>query len=87
MLKRSEGLADSTKHHLQKIQEIRPHVSGRSSDQSTQLGHLSHLSPMMAAEVRKLQLYPVQIMCESCAGIIQRICLFSEDFYSDSTLI
>jgi hypothetical protein len=43
MLQRNEGLADSTKHHSQKIQGISPSVSGRPSDQSTQLGHLSHL--------------------------------------------
>jgi hypothetical protein len=35
-------------------------VSGRSSDQSTRLGHLSHLdSPIIAAEVIKLQLRPI----------------------------
>jgi hypothetical protein len=33
----------STKHHLQEILGIRPLVSGRSSDQSTELGHLSLL--------------------------------------------
>jgi hypothetical protein len=43
MLERSEGLTDWTKHYLQEMQGIRPHVSGRLSDQSTQLGHLSHL--------------------------------------------
>jgi hypothetical protein len=35
MLEWSDGLADRTKHHIQ--------VSGRSSDQSIQLRHLSHL--------------------------------------------
>jgi hypothetical protein len=43
MLERSEGLADRTKHHLQEIQGIRPHVSGSSTDQPTQLGHLTQL--------------------------------------------
>jgi hypothetical protein len=43
ILERSEGLADSTEHHLQEIQGIDPHVSGRSSNKSTQPGHLSHL--------------------------------------------
>jgi hypothetical protein len=38
-----EGLVDWTEYHLQEVQGIRPHVSGRSSDQSTQLGHLYHL--------------------------------------------
>jgi hypothetical protein len=37
MLERSEGLADSTKHHIQEIQGISPQVSDRSSNQSTHL--------------------------------------------------
>jgi hypothetical protein len=43
MLERNEGIADSTKHHIQEIQGIRPHVSDRPFDQSNQLGHLSHM--------------------------------------------
>jgi hypothetical protein len=43
MLERSEGFADWTKHHIQGIQGISPRVSARPSDQSTQLGYLSHL--------------------------------------------
>jgi hypothetical protein len=43
MLEWSPGLADRTEQHTQEIQGIRPHVSGRPSDQSDQLGHLSHL--------------------------------------------
>jgi hypothetical protein len=53
MLERSEGFADLTKHHIQVIKGICPHVSGRSF----------------------------------YVGSIQRICLFSDDFCSDSTLI
>jgi hypothetical protein len=41
---------------------------------------------VIAAEVRKLQLRPVGKLC-SYVGTIQRICLFTDDFYSDSTLI
>jgi hypothetical protein len=43
VLERSEGFADRTEPHLQEIQGILPHVSGSSSNQSTQLGHHSHL--------------------------------------------
>jgi hypothetical protein len=43
MLERSKGLTDWSKHHIQEIQGIRPHVSDRPSDQTTQLGLLSHL--------------------------------------------
>jgi hypothetical protein len=42
-------------------------------------------TPIIAPEVRKLQLRPVYIMCENC--VIQRICLFNDNSYSDSTLI
>jgi hypothetical protein len=40
--KKSVGLADRTKCHLQEIKES-THVSGRPSDRSAQLVHLSHL--------------------------------------------
>jgi hypothetical protein len=53
MLERIEGLTDSTKHHLQESQEIRPHVSGRSSDLSTQLGHLSYLDSHYSSRSQK----------------------------------
>jgi hypothetical protein len=36
-----------------KIQEIRPYVSDRLSDQSTQLGHLSHLDPRYHSKSKK----------------------------------
>jgi hypothetical protein len=39
----SEGLADGTKHHIQELQGIRPHVADGPSNQSTQTVHLSHL--------------------------------------------
>jgi hypothetical protein len=42
-LETSEGPAYWTEHQLQKIQGIRPHVSGSLFDQSAQLGHLYHL--------------------------------------------
>jgi hypothetical protein len=51
--------SDLTKHDIQKIQGICPHVSDRPFDQSTQLGHLSHLASPYTAEVKKLQLCPV----------------------------
>jgi hypothetical protein len=60
MLERSEGLADRTKPHLQEIQGIRPHVSGSSTDQPTQLGHLTPIwTPIIETEVRKLHPRPV----------------------------
>jgi hypothetical protein len=48
------------------------------------------ISPITAAEVRKLQLRPsVDYVRKLCVyvGTIQRIFLLSDDFYSDSTLI
>jgi hypothetical protein len=72
------------------FQGIRPHVSSRSSDHSTQLGHLSHLdsryhsrsnkttTPSYVDDAWKLCFY---------VGTRQRICLFSDDLYSDSTVI
>jgi hypothetical protein len=47
-------------------------------------------TPIIAAEVRKLQLHPVYIKWGNLrfyVGTIQRICHFSDDFYSDSSLI
>jgi hypothetical protein len=44
MLERSEAFADSTQNRLQEIQGINPHVSGSSSEQSTQPGQLFPLS-------------------------------------------
>jgi hypothetical protein len=90
MLERSGGLADWTEHHVQEIQGIQPHVSGRSYGQSTQLRHLSCLdshyrnrsqkttTPSSVDYVWKLFFY---------VSTIQRIFLFIDDFYSDSTLI
>jgi hypothetical protein len=54
MLKRSGGQADLTEHHLQKVQGICPHVSGRSSDQATQAGHLSHLDSRYRSRSQKI---------------------------------
>jgi hypothetical protein len=53
MFERSEGFADWTKYHIQEIQGIRPHVSDRPSDQSPQLGHLSHLDSDYRSRSRK----------------------------------
>jgi hypothetical protein len=47
-----------SKHHIEEIQGICPHVSD-SSDQSTQFGHPSHLDSVITAEVKKLQLCPM----------------------------
>jgi hypothetical protein len=55
MLERSEGLADWTKHHIQEIEGISPHISGRSSGQSTQLGHLSHLESQYRSRSQKTE--------------------------------
>jgi hypothetical protein len=59
MLERSKGLADWTKHHTQEIQEIRPHVSDGSSDQSIQPGHLFHLDIITAVEKKNTTLSSV----------------------------
>jgi hypothetical protein len=53
MLEWSERLANWTQRQIQEIQEICPHVSGRSSEQSNQLGHLSIWTPVITAEVKK----------------------------------
>jgi hypothetical protein len=77
-------------NHTQETQGIRPHVSCRSSDQSTHVGHPSHLdshyrsrsqkstTPSSVDYVRKLYFN---------VGTIQRICLFSDGLYCDNTLI
>jgi hypothetical protein len=73
MLERSEGLSDRTEHHQQEIQGIHPHLNSHycSGGQKT-------TTPSSVDCVRKLCFY---------FGTIQGICLFSDDFYSDSTLI
>jgi hypothetical protein len=66
------------------------HVSGRSSDQSTQLGHLSHLDSHYCSKSQKtINPFTVEYVRKLCFyfDTIQRICLFSDDFDSDSTLI
>jgi hypothetical protein len=45
--------------------EIRPHVSGRPSDQSMQLGHPFHLDSRYHSINKKLQLRPVKIKWEN----------------------
>jgi hypothetical protein len=55
MLERREGLADSTKHDIQQIlvQTICPRVSATTSDQSTQLGRLSHPDPRYRSGIKE----------------------------------
>jgi hypothetical protein len=44
--------------------------------------------PVITAEVKNLQLRPVQIEWENlCVGTIRRTCLSSDDFYSDISLV
>jgi hypothetical protein len=50
---------DWTEHHLKEIQEIDPHVSDRSSDQTTSLDISPIWTSNVAAEIRKLQLRPM----------------------------
>jgi hypothetical protein len=82
MLERSEGLADWTKHHLLKIQGIRPHVSGRLSDHIAQLGQSLPdglpLSQQKSENYSSVQCGLVWKMC-FCVDTIQRICLFRND--------
>jgi hypothetical protein len=90
MLEWSEGLADWTKHHIQVTHGIRPLVSCRSSDQSAQFGHLSHLDSRYHSRSQKTTSpFSVDWVGKLCfyVGTIQRICLSSDDFYSHSTLI
>jgi hypothetical protein len=79
-----------TSEYLKEIQRIHPHGSGRSSDESAQLGHLSHLdsrcysrsqtttSPSSVDYVWKLCFY---------VGTIRGICHFSDDFNSNNSLV
>jgi hypothetical protein len=85
MLERSEGLADWTRHCLQEIQGIRLHVSGRSSDKSTQPGNFSHYLSRSQKTTTPPSVDYVWNLC-FYLGTIQRICLFSDEFYSDSSL-
>jgi hypothetical protein len=90
MLERSEGVANWSKHHTQEIQRIRPHVSGRSSDQSIHLGHLSPLDSSYRSRSQKNTTPPsVDLVGKLCiyVGTKQRICLSSDYFCSDSTVI
>jgi hypothetical protein len=82
----SEGLVDWTKHHRQEIQGICQHVSGRSSDQSTQLGHLSHYHGRSKKNYNSVQCR-LSGKIFFCIGSIWRISLSSNDFYSDSSLV
>jgi hypothetical protein len=58
-LERIEGLADGTEQNNTYGKYMKSsHMSGNSSNQSTQLGHLSQLDPIIEVEIRRLQLYP-----------------------------
>jgi hypothetical protein len=81
-----------------KVLQIKPnqkynestHVSGRSSSQSTQFGHLPHLDSHYCSRSQKdMALSNVDYVWKlrSYVGTMQKISLFSDDFYSDSTLI
>jgi hypothetical protein len=90
MLERSEGFADWTRHHIREIQGIHSHVSERPTDQSTRLGYPSHLDCRYRSRNQKTTTpSSVDYMWKLCfyVGTMQRICFFSDDFYSDSTLI
>jgi hypothetical protein len=86
----TELLCSWTKHHPQEIQGICPHGSCRPSDQSTQLGHLSHLDSYCHSRSQRTPiLSSVSYVWKLCfyVGTIQRICICSDDFCSDSTVI
>jgi hypothetical protein len=89
MLERSEGLADWTKHHLQEIQEsthmsmvVHP-ISEPSLDISHPNSHYHSRSQKTTAPSS------VDYTWKLCSyfGTIQIICLLSDGFNSDSTLI
>jgi hypothetical protein len=63
--------------------KIRPHISGRSSDQPTQLEHLSHLESHYRSRSQNYN----SVQCIRCENrvfyvvTIQRMCLFTDDLY------
>jgi hypothetical protein len=63
---------------------------GRPSDQSAQLGHLSHLDSGYRGRSQNTTT-PSNVDCVRklcfCVGTMQRICLISDDFCSDSAPI
>jgi hypothetical protein len=92
MLERGEGLADWTRRLVHEIQGIRPHVSDIPSNQSTQLGHLSHLESHYHSRSKKKRNY-ISVQCRLSGkimffvGTIQRIYLSSGDICCDNTLV
>jgi hypothetical protein len=90
MLERSKGLADEPNMTYRKYKES-THVSDRPSDQSTQLGHLSHLDSCYHSRSKKnynsVQCRLSGKNCVFYVGTTQRISLSSDDFYSYSTLV
>jgi hypothetical protein len=54
VLEWSEDPADWTKHHIQEIQGIHPHVSAGPTDQSTQFGHLFYLDSRYHGRSKKV---------------------------------
>jgi hypothetical protein len=82
---KTQLLSPDSKHHTQEMQGIHAHPISQPSLDISPIW-----TPIITAEVRRLQLRPVYIMCEKCAFYVrtaQRICLVSDDFYSDTTLI
>jgi hypothetical protein len=51
---KKESFCSLNQNLMQEIQGIRPHVSDRPSDQSTQLGHLSHLDTRYHSRSKKI---------------------------------
>jgi hypothetical protein len=90
MLESSEGLADWTKHHIQEIQGIHPHVSVDHPISQPNFGHLSLLHSHYRGRSQKTTTpSSVDWVGKLCfyVGTVQTICLFSDDFYFDSALI
>jgi hypothetical protein len=91
ILEWSEAAADWTRRHMQEIHGIRPHISDRPSEQSTQLRYLSHLVCHYRSRSQKIttpsSVDYVRKLCFFFAGTIQIICVFSDYFYSHGNLI
>jgi hypothetical protein len=79
MLERHKGLAVLTKHHIQEVQGICPHVSDRPSDQSTQLGHLSHLNSCYHSRSKKNY---ISVQCTLSGKICFSLCWYHTENFS-----
>jgi hypothetical protein len=79
-----------------KVLQIEPNTTHRKYKESAHMSLVDHpisqpnldifliWTPIISAEVRQLQLRPVQIMWESC---VFKLVLCSDGLYSESTLI